>query len=284
MMGKEVIKKYDFKFNKKFGQNFIFDTNLLNAIVDDAGVDENTVVLEIGCGAGTLTRAIAKKAKKIVGYEIDQNLKPILDENLADLNNVEIVFGDIMEQKMSEIESRLGEDYVLIANLPYYITTPIIFKFLEEAKSLKRLVIMVQLEVAERLTAKPNTPNYGAITAQIDYRANTKITRVVKRNMFTPAPNVDSAVVRIDFVEKYSVVDEKTLNLVIKSAFQMRRKTLANNLKNTFGFSADECDKILMISGIDSTTRGEVLGSSQFVLLSNVIATWQEVKKRDNLI
>ncbi len=272
-MGVEVIKKHDFKFNKKYGQNFIFDTNLLNAIVDDASVDKTTTVLEIGCGAGTLTKQIALKAKRVVGYEIDENLKPLLQETLIGVDNAEIVFGDVMQQKTSEIEKKLGDDYVIIANLPYYITTPIIFKFLEEAKHLKRLVIMVQLEVAERLTADENTENYGAITAQLKYRSNVKITRIVKRNMFTPAPNVDSAVVRIDFVNKYEILDEKLLNNLIKSAFQMRRKTLVNNLKNSFGYANDYCLTLLEKLGLPVTVRGEALKIEQFVELANLIAS-----------
>lgn len=277
---KETIKKYDFKFNKKFGQNFIFDTNLLNAIVGDADIDKNTTVLEIGCGAGSLTHAIASKAKRVVGYEIDKNLIPLLQENLKTDNNVEIVFEDVMTQKMEDIEKRLGDDYVIVANLPYYITTPIIFKFLDGATRLKRLVIMVQLEVAERLTAKPNTANYGAITAQLDYRANVKQMRVVKRNMFTPAPNVDSAVVRIDFVKKYDIKNENLLQNLIKSAFQMRRKTLANNLKNTFGFNAETCTMLFDKMGLDASVRGEKLNSEQFVTLSNIIDYYLKKKEK----
>lgn len=270
-MSIDVIKKFGFQFNKKFGQNFIFDTNLLNAIVSDADVDSNTTVLEIGCGAGTLTKQIASKAKRVVSYEIDTNLKPILEENLKGVKNVEVVFADVMSQKTSEIEEILGDDYVIIANLPYYITTPIIFKFLEEAKRLKRLVIMVQLEVAERLTAQENTANYGAITAQLKYRSDVKITRIVKRNMFTPAPNVDSAVVRIDFVKKYDIRDEKTLNNLIKSAFQMRRKTLCNNLKNTFGYTNEQAVKLLSEAGLEPNVRGEALSVEQFVKLANLM-------------
>lgn len=270
-MSIDVIKKFGFQFNKKFGQNFIFDTNLLNAIVSDADVDSNTTVLEIGCGAGTLTKQIASKAKRVVSYEIDTNLKPILEENLKGIKNVEVVFADVMSQKTSEIEEILGDDYVIIANLPYYITTPIIFKFLEEAKRLKRLVIMVQLEVAERLTAQENTANYGAITAQLKYRSDVKITRIVKRNMFTPAPNVDSAVVRIDFVKKYDIRDEKTLNNLIKSAFQMRRKTLCNNLKNTFGYTNEQAVKLLGEAGLEPNVRGEALSVEQFVKLANLM-------------
>jgi len=177
----DILKKHNFSFNKSFGQNFIFDTNLLDKIVDDAEIDKNTTVLEIGCGAGTLTKQIAKRAKKVVGYEIDKNLVPILQENLSDLNNVEIVFKDVMKESTADIENRLGDKYVIIANLPYYITTPILFKFLKEAKGLIRFVVMVQLEVAERLCAKAGTSDYGAITVEIDSVADAKITRIVKK-------------------------------------------------------------------------------------------------------
>lgn len=268
----DILKKHNFSFNKSFGQNFIFDNNLLNKIVDDAEVDNNSTVLEIGCGAGTLTRQIAKRVKKVVGYEIDNNLRPILAENLQDLNNVEIVFNDVMKVKTEDIENKLNDDYVIIANLPYYITTPILFKFLKEAKRLKRLIIMVQLEVAERLCAKENTSDYGAITVEIDSVANAKITRVVKKNMFTPQPKVDSAIVKIDFVDKYNISSREVLEKLIKGAFQMRRKTLINNLKSTFNLSGEEYDDIYEEMQLDKSVRGESLSTTQFVDLSNKIA------------
>ena len=264
------MDKIDFK--KQFGQNFIFDTNLLERIVDDAEVDENTVVLEIGCGAGTLTRQIAKRVKRVVGYEIDKNLYPILQENLQDLENVDIVFKDIMKEDIVNLEANLGEKYVIIANLPYYITTPILFKFLNEATNLTRFVIMVQLEVAERLCAKANSSNYGAITVEIDSVANSKITRIVKKNMFTPIPKVDSAIVKIEFVDKYNIKNKGILQNLIRGAFQMRRKTLANNLKNTFHFSQETVDDIYSKMGLDLTIRGESLTTMQFVEMANIIA------------
>ena len=268
----DILKKYGFNFNKAFGQNFIFDTNLLEKIVDDADVDDSTTVLEIGCGAGTLTRQIAKRVKKVVGYEIDNNLKPILAENLRDCDNVEIVFKDVMKESTSQIEEKLGDNYVIVANLPYYITTPILFKFLTEATKLKRFVIMVQLEVAQRLCAKEGTSDYGAITVEIDSIANAKITRIVKKNMFTPAPKVDSAIVKIDFTNKYDIISRGVLQKLIRGAFQMRRKTLANNLKNTFGFASDVIDQILSDMGLAVGVRGESLSTTQFVELSNYIA------------
>lgn len=267
----DILKKHNFNFNKSFGQNFIFDTNLLEKIVDDADIDENTTVLEIGCGAGTLTKQIAKRAKKVIGYEIDKNLIPVLQENLSDCENAEIVFKDVMKEKTSDIENRLGDEYVIIANLPYYITTPIIFKFLNESTKLKRLVIMVQLEVAERLCSKENTEDYGAITVEIDAVANAKIARVVKKNMFTPMPKVDSAIVRIDFVDKYEIKDKQTLNNLIRSAFQMRRKTLYNNIKNSFNLDGETIKNCLQKLGLNDNVRGESLSTMQFVELSNIL-------------
>ncbi len=267
----EVLKRHDFKFNKKYGQNFIFDKNLLKAIVGDAEVDKNTNVLEIGCGSGSLTNELASVAKKVVGYEIDTNLKDVLAETLAEHPNVVVNFKDIMKCSISEIEKQFDGEYIMVANLPYYITTPIIFKFLEEATKLKSLVIMVQLEVAKRLCAKENTVDYGAITASINYRADSKITRIVKRNMFTPQPNVDSAIVKIDFKHKYDITNEDTLNKLIKCAFAMRRKTLANNLKSSFNLTGEQIDNILLKADLKSGVRGEALSVEQFVKLSNLI-------------
>ena len=266
----DILKENNFQFNKKFGQNFIFDTNLLSAIVSDAGVDKDTIVLEIGPGAGTLTHKLCEKANKVVSYEIDTNLRPILEENLKDCDNSEIVFGDIMKQKTSDIEAKLGGEYVLVANLPYYITTPIIFKFLEEATNLKSITIMVQKEVAERICAKHNTEDYGAITVQIGAIATAKITRIVKRNMFKPAPNVDSAVVRIDFnLNKYDISNLDLFKKVVTCAFAMRRKTLSNNLKSSFSLSADKVSTLIETCGFKSDIRGEALSIEEFVTLSN---------------
>lgn len=267
----DVLKKHDFKFNKKFGQNFIFDKNLLKAIVNDADIDDKTNVLEIGCGSGTLTGEIASVAKKVVGYEIDTNLKQVLSETLSEHNNVEIVFNDILKTNIEEIESKFDGDYVIIANLPYYITTPIIFKFLQEATRLKRLVIMVQLEVAKRLCAKENTEDYGSITVALNSRGDVNLVRVVKRNMFTPAPNVDSAIVRIDFKDKYDIKDNDTLERVIRSAFAMRRKTLVNNLKSGFSFDMHSIEKLLKDNNLEANVRGEALSVEQFVKLANSI-------------
>lgn len=267
----EILNKYDFKFNKAYGQNFIFDKNFLYSIVDGL-VDKNTDVLEIGPGAGTLTAILCEKSRKVVSFEIDKNLKPILEENLKDFNNIKIHFGDIMNFEMDFIESQFENDYIMVANLPYYITTPIIFKFLENAKKLKSMAIMVQLEVAERLVAKAGSKEYGAITPAIDYRANAKIIKRVNRNMFTPAPNVDSAIVKIDFIEnKFNIDNTKTLDETIKCAFAMRRKTLENNIKSYFKLPSELVDKIVSESGLPKGIRGEKLDTQKLVTLSNII-------------
>ena len=164
---KEVLVKHGFHFNKKFGQNFISDGNLLSSIAELSGVTASDVVVEIGVGAGTLTRETASRAKRVIGYEIDENLKPVLSETLSGVENAEVVFRDFMKVKTPDFEREVGEDYIVIANLPYYITTPVIMKLIEEAEHCKRLVIMVQEEVALRLAAREDTPEYGAITASV---------------------------------------------------------------------------------------------------------------------
>lgn len=268
----ELLKSYDFKFNKKFGQNFIFDSNLLNAIVADAGVDKNTTVVEIGTGAGTLTRAIANKAKRVISFEIDTELKPFLDNIFQSYDNIEVRFQDIMKVDLKSFENELNEKYVLIANLPYYITTPIIFKFLEEAEYLTAMYIMVQLEVAERLTAKAGTSEYGAITPAIDVIGDARISRKVSRNMFTPKPNVDSAIVEIKLNKnKFEILDLPLLKKVISASFQMRRKTLTNNLKSAFGNNVEYWAGILESLGFERTVRGETLSANDFVKLANKI-------------
>lgn len=268
----ELLKSYDFKFNKKFGQNFIFDSNLLNAIVADAGVDKNTTVVEIGTGAGTLTRAIANKARRVISFEIDTELKPFLDNIFQSYDNIEVRFQDIMKVDLKSFENELNEKYVLIANLPYYITTPIIFKFLEEAEYLTAMYIMVQLEVAERLTAKAGTSEYGAITPAIDVIGDARISRKVSRNMFTPKPNVDSAIVEIKLNKnKFEILDLPLLKKVISASFQMRRKTLTNNLKSAFGNNVEYWAEILESLGFERTVRGETLSANDFVKLANKI-------------
>ncbi|MBR2449088.1 MAG: ribosomal RNA small subunit methyltransferase A [Clostridia bacterium] len=266
---KSILNEHGLILKKAYGQNFLTDTVLLDQIVENAGVTDNDVVLEIGCGAGALTKALAKKAKKVVGYEIDQRLKPVLKETLADFSNVEIVFGDIMKQNLSDVENKLGGQYIMVANLPYYITTPIIMQFIENAKNIKAMVIMVQEEVAYRLAAKESTSDYGAITVAINLRGSAEVIMRVPREKFTPAPNVDSAVVKIIFEkDKFKDVNLTAVRDVVRCGFSSRRKMLVNNLMNTYKISRTDAENALNNSGLKTTVRGENLTAEDYVLLS----------------
>lgn len=269
---KAQLGEYGFKFKKAFGQNFLSDPFVLGEIAEKAGVNENSVVLEIGCGAGALTKELAARAKKVVGYEIDERLKPVLKDALSGFDNTEVIFGDVMKRKLADIEKRLGESYVLVANLPYYITTPIIMNFLENCENVSSMTVMVQKEVAERLAAKPRTSDYGAITVGINLRGEAKIVMQVPREKFTPVPNVDSAVVRIDIDKnKFAKADKSAVRELVRKAFTSRRKTLVNNISSGYGTSKESAAKLLEKCGISPTARAEELSAEQFVLLSEAI-------------
>ena len=266
------LGEYGFKFKKAFGQNFLSDPFVLGEITEKAGVNENSVVLEIGCGAGALTKELAARAKKVVGFEIDERLKPVLKDELSGFDNTEVVFGDVMKRKLADIEKKLGESYVLVANLPYYITTPIIMNFLENGENVSSMTVMVQKEVAERLAAKPRTSDYGAITVGINLRGEAKIVMQVPREKFTPVPNVDSAVVRIDIDKnKFAKADKSAVRELVRKAFTSRRKTLVNNISSGYGTSKESAAKLLEKCGISPTARAEELSAEQFVLLSEAI-------------
>ncbi len=268
---KTAIQKNNFHFNKRFGQNFIEDRSLLCKIADAAEIKKTDTVLEIGVGAGTLTRVLSERAKRVVGYEIDKNLAPVLSETLSGVENAEVVFRDFMREKTEEVNEILGGEFIVVANLPYYITSPVTMRILEEFPRCKRLVIMVQKEVALRFTAKAGTKDYGSITAAIDYYGDAKYTFTVTRENFYPVPNVDSAVVRIDRVSKYDVLSEKAFKETLRIAFLSRRKTLVNNLINTLSVSRDLAEKILSDLGLDKNIRGETLTTQEFINLSNLL-------------
>ncbi len=268
---KSILQKHNLSLKKAFGQNFLTDTALLDEIVEKAGVTKDDVVLEIGCGAGALTTALAKKAKKVVGYEIDLRLKPVLNEVLPEFNNVEIVFNDVMKVKFSEIENKLGREYIMVANLPYYITTPIIMRFLENSKNIKAMVIMVQEEVAYRLASKESSSDYGAITVGINLRGNAEVILRVPRDKFTPPPNVDSAVVKIVMEkDKFTGVDYDAVRDIVRCAFSSRRKMLINNIMNVYKLSRSDAEQILTSANIPLTVRGENLSAEDYVELSKV--------------
>ena len=268
---RSVLEKHGFHFKKQFGQNFISDPNLLSSIVAAAGVDENSVIVEVGCGAGTLTRALAAVAKKVYAFDIDESLQPVLAETLAGCENVEVIFRDFSKVNLKEFEEEIGE-YSVVANLPYYITTPLLTKFLEESEKVQGVSIMVQEEVAERFCAKENTPEYGAITAAIALKGEAKIVKRVSRNLFYPRPNVDSAVVKIQFDRgRVAVKSEKAYRQTVKCAFLNRRKTLENNLVNFFSLSREQAKEILSLAEIDEKARGETLSPTRLARLSDLL-------------
>lgn len=269
---KDIIRGVDFHFNKALGQNFITDGNLLDAIVSDSGIEEGDVVVEIGTGAGTLTRSIAKIAKKVYSFEVDKNLQPVLALSLQGVDNVEVIFRDILKMKDSEVEQIVGGKFKVVANLPYYITTPLAMRFIESTLDVESLTIMVQKEVADRFVARANTADYSAITLAIEMAGSAKITRNVSRNMFYPSPNVDSAVVRID-IDRHKLNGENAplLHKLVRSSFAMRRKTLANNLSNAFGISKQDATDLIQRAGFEPMVRGEALSLEDYKKLARVL-------------
>ncbi len=266
---RSILEKHGFQFKKQFGQNFLTDTNLLDSIVAASGIDENATVVEIGCGAGTLTRAIAQRAKKVYAFDVDVKLQPVLAETLAGLENVEVIFQDFNKLDLQAFEKEIGE-YSVVANLPYYITTPLVTKLLEESNLVQSASIMVQEEVANRFCAKEDTADYGSITAAIALKGNAKIIKRVPRTMFMPRPNVDSAVVKIDFCRgRIPVLSEKAYRQTVRCAFLNRRKTLENNLINCFNVSRETAKEILSVVGIDEKARGETLSPERLAALSD---------------
>jgi 16S rRNA (adenine1518-N6/adenine1519-N6)-dimethyltransferase len=273
-----VLEKHGFHFKKQFGQNFISDGNLLRSIVEASGITKDTTVVEIGCGAGTLTRALAEAAKKVYAFDIDRDLQPVLAETLSGLDNVEVIFRDFNKLDLKEFEKEI-EEYTVVANLPYYITTPLVTKLLEESEKVQGLSIMVQEEVAERFCAKENTAEYGSITAAIALKGSAKIVKRVSRNLFYPRPNVDSAVVKIEFERgRVEVKDERAYRQAVKCAFLNRRKTLENNLVNFFKLTREQAKTILSEAGVEEKARGETLSPQRLARLADVLLDHGAIK------
>ena len=271
-----VLVKHGFRFKKQFGQNFISDSNLLKSIVAASGISGEDTVVEIGCGAGTLTRALSETAKKVYAFDIDAELKPVLAETLAGCDNVEVIFRDFNKLDLKAFEGEIGR-YAVVANLPYYITTPLVTKLLEESEKVESLSIMVQEEVAERFCAREGTPEYGSITAAIALKGSAKIVKRVSRNLFYPRPNVDSAVVKITFERgRLPVRSEKMYRAAVRCAFLSRRKTLENNLVNVFGFSRETAKEVLFKAGVEEKARGETLSPERLARLSDVLCDYAD--------
>lgn len=268
---KQLLQEKGFRFKKQYGQNFLTDENLLNNICADAEIDGG-VVLEIGAGAGTLTRVLSKHADTVVAFEIDRNLESVLNCTLSDCNNVKLVIDDVMRYKMSELEQLCGGNYRVVANIPYYLTSPLIMRFVEEAKRVTSLTLTIQKEVAERLAASPATKDYGAITVAVNAVSDVQITRILPRDLFYPQPNVDSAVVRIDFKrDKYDISSPELFRKVVRVSFSMRRKTLVNNLSVGFAIGKQQAQEILAECDLSVGCRGEELSVEQFVKLYETI-------------
>ena len=271
----DLVKKHGFKFTKSLGQNFLIDDNIVDKIVAGAGIGPGDKIIEVGPGIGTLTREMASRAQNLMAVEIDKNLIPILEDTLGDYDNVKIVNEDIIKADIKGLidENLSGGPVKLVANLPYYITTPIIMRFLEENINVTDIVVMVQKEVAERMNAQPGGKDFGALSVAVQYYCDTEIIAKVPRHLFVPQPNVDSIVIalRVRPERKYKVDDEGLYFKVVKAAFGQRRKTLLNSISSMGNLAKDQVKEALEEAGIDPKRRGETLSLDEFAILSNVI-------------
>lgn len=272
-----VLQKYNFNFQKKFGQNFLIDTHVLDKIIEKANITKEDFVLEIGPGIGTMTQYLCEEAGEVAAVEIDSNLIPILKDTLSEYSNIEIIHGDILKADIGALarEKNQGKPIKVVANLPYYITTPIIMGLFESHVPIDSITVMVQKEVAERMQASPGTKDYGALTLAVGYYAKPEIVANVPPNCFMPRPKVGSAVIRLKRHEHpiVQVEDEKLMFDLIRASFNQRRKTLVNGLNNAPGIflgkeKIQECLKELSVS---ETIRGEALTLEQFARLSNIM-------------
>ena len=264
----ELLEKNEFNFKKKFGQNFIIDENIINNIVTKANVDKDTLVIEIGPGAGSLTYFLAKFAKNVLCYEIDTTLKEILRDNLKEYDNVEVIYNDFLKVNvLDDIKKYEYKKLYVIANLPYYITTPIIIKLIEDDINVDKIVVMVQKEVGDRFKAVPGTKDYSSLSVFLSYYYNIKKIMYVSKNVFIPKPNVDSIVVEFNKKEKkLNVMDEQLFFKLIKDSFEFKRKTLKNNLKN---YDLEKIDKVLKKHKLDLSVRAEQISLELFVEIAN---------------
>lgn len=272
----EVLKKYNFNFQKKFGQNFLIDTHVLEKIIDASEITKEDCVLEIGPGIGTMTQYLAESAREVIAVEIDKALIPILGDTLKEYDNVTIINDDILKIDINRIveEKNNGQPIKVVANLPYYITTPIIMGLFESHVPLKSITIMVQKEVADRMQVGPGTKDYGALSLAVQYYAKPEIVANVPPNCFIPRPNVGSAVIRLTRYEEPPVKadDERFMFNLIRASFNQRRKTLINGLQNGgLGLSKDAILSALEEMDLPATIRGEALTLEQFAQLSNIL-------------
>lgn len=266
---KELLN--NFRYKKRLGQNFIFDNNLLEGIVADSNINCDDTIVEIGTGSGTLTKALSTIAKRVVSFEVDYDLLPILEQSLKGIDNIEVVFKNILKLDHKDFFDIINEEFKVVANIPYYITTPIIMYFLESDLPFKSLTLMVQEEVAKRLVAKPNTSDFGAITLSVLLEGDVSIKRKINRFSFKPVPKVDSSVVHIEINRnKYNPINKVHLKRLIRAGFQMRRKTFANNIvQNFMEITKHNVNKMLDELGYEINVRGEALSIEDYIKISN---------------
>lgn len=282
-MTKYYLNQFGFHFKKSLGQNFLIDVNVLENISKKAGVTKETGVIEIGPGMGALTEQLAIDAKNVLAFEIDQRLEPILAETLEDYDNVKVVFEDILS---ADIEPIINDYFgkkqplKLVANLPYYVTTPIIMKVLMNHLPLESMTVMIQKEVAERMSAKPNTKSYGSLSLAVQYYTEASVLFIVPKTVFMPQPNVDSAILHLTFRESppVDVIDETYFFDLIQATFQQRRKTLRNNLTRHFkgSLTKDVIESLAESIHLDLTRRAESLTMKEFADLANILYTAQQ--------
>lgn len=274
---REIVEGHSFNLKKNFGQNFLIDSNILESIADSAEVDKEDCVLEIGPGIGSLTQVLAERCRQVVAVEIDRNLIPILKETLGDYENIEIIQADILKADIDALieEKNNGKPIKVVANLPYYITTPIIMDLLENKRKVESMTIMVQKEVAERMQAKPSTKEYGALSIAVQYYCDAAVDMIVQPSCFMPRPKVASAVITLRVLKnpRVHVLDEKLFFWIVKCAFGQRRKTLLNGLYNQseLGFTKEELTEILQKVCKNEKVRGEALSLETFGELTNEI-------------
>ena len=274
----EVIQKYQFAFQKRFGQNFLIDAHVLEKIVSAAGITKDDCVLEIGPGIGTMTQYLAESAGQVIAVEIDTNLLPILTDTLKDYSNVKVINQDILKVDINELvkEYNNGRPIKVVANLPYYITTPIIMGLFESNVSIDNITVMVQKEVADRMQVGPGSKDYGALSLAVQYYASPYIVANVPPNCFIPRPNVGSALIRLTRYQEppVQVKDPKLMFKLIRASFNQRRKTLQNGLNNSpeISFSKEEITKAIESLGVSPSVRGEALSLEQFAQLANYFA------------
>ena len=262
---KEKLNEKSFNFKKKFGQNFIIDENVIKNIISKSEIDKDTLVIEIGAGAGSLTSYLGKYSKNVIAYEIDKTIKPVLEENIE--NNTKIIYDDFLKRNIDEdIKKYEYSKLYVVANLPYYITTPIIIKLIKQEINIDKIVVMVQKEVGDRFRAKPGTKQYNALTVLLDYYYNVEKILDVSKNVFLPKPNVDSIVVSFTKKQQKALKNQEIFFKLIKDAFKQKRKTLKNNLK---GYDLEKISKILDKYGMDLSIRAENIPTEIFVEIAN---------------